>query len=114
MFSAFTAQSTTPSYSSNKNETPQASQAESTLSSFCNTNQVQVATQTPVSTNSTILQSEKKNGCPASSSIKGKKTRYLLTQQQTSSHLSLSPSGQHATSTFSAQNYQLDPSSSTK
>ncbi|XP_011496279.1 PREDICTED: ankyrin repeat and KH domain-containing protein 1-like [Ceratosolen solmsi marchali] len=108
----FTGQSISPACSADTIEMIQTSENDDAQLSLCNTNQVQVATQTqsPVPINNAILSSEKKPICTTSSNIKGKKTRYLLAQQQS---LLQSPNqnSQQTVSNFSSQNYQVDPAS---
>ena len=75
--------------------------------SACNTNQVQVATQTQspaTSATSTAAGPDRKQVYTAPATSKGKKARYpLLSQQQTT------VTAQQQTPNFPAQNYQLDP-----
>lgn len=80
-----------------------------TQTSLCNTSQVQVATQThaPASIGTASTSSEKKTVCPSLSSIKGKKSRLLFSQQSTSQQtLTSSP-----VLNLSSQNFEMDPTS---
>lgn len=81
-------------------------------STACNTNQVQVATQTQApatTTGATIVASDKKQVYTAPTTGKGKKGRYPLLSQQPSCQQQQTANTQQQTTNFPSQNYQLDP-----
>lgn len=83
-------------------------------STACNTNQVQVATQTQApatTTAATIVASDKKQVYTAPTTGKGKKGRYplLSQQQQQSCQQQQTANTQQQAPNFPSQNYQLDP-----
>lgn len=82
-----------------------------TQSTLSSTNQVQVATQTQsfINNKPTVMPLEKKSIIASSTNIKGKKTKYLLTQQQASSHPETSVSSHQPSSNFLKQNFHVDP-----
>lgn len=84
-----------------------------TQSTNCSANQVQVATQTqaPATTTSSNIGTtvDKKQVYTAPITGKSKKTRYPLLSQQQSCQQQQSTASAQQTSTFPAQNYQLDP-----
>ncbi|XP_031786075.1 ankyrin repeat and KH domain-containing protein mask isoform X6 [Nasonia vitripennis] len=106
----FTAQGGSATCSSDAIEMSENPENVFTQSLVSNTNQVQVATQTqsPLTVSAAVTPSEKKSICSLSTNnVKGKKTRYLFTQQQT--NLSSTPSTQQLATNLASQNFQMDP-----
>lgn len=110
----FTAQSPSPTSSMNAVEILQSGGNDCTQSSLLNANQVQVATQTqlPMPISTTISPSENKSNCTTALGSKVKKARNLVIQEQGPLKLPPSSSAQQILPSFSAHQYELDPSSS--